>query len=204
MDVDLVPYPQEVIMYLVKFKGTFGYIKPWSAVRDELTYSQQFLSFSTVMGIEKKLFPDLLSEKGLKKILRYKLRFSGYSLQQEVIHAKKTSSAKPDKSILKRGILINPELSILFHSIEDAQAAVVQHICLCRNEDILFPEETISEISLEEFNSLPGFELRFDLTEDKFMTGFNRYILDDNGNASRDFGTLTITDNPLIESENEL
>jgi hypothetical protein len=200
-------------MFLVKFKGTFGFIKPWSAVRDEVTYSQQFLSYSTLMGIEKKLFPELLREPDLRKILRYKLRFSGFSLQQEVIQAKNTYKfkkgikvyvLKPERSILKRGFLINPELSLLFNSIEDAKLANIQHICMCRNEDILFPEEKICEISLAEFNELPGFELRFDLKENSFMTGFNRYRLDENDFAIRDFGTLTITANPLIEFENDL
>lgn len=31
-------------MYVVTYKGQFGFIKPWTAVRDEETFSQQFLT----------------------------------------------------------------------------------------------------------------------------------------------------------------
>lgn len=30
-------------MYIVTYKGPFGFIKPWTAVRDGETFSQQFL-----------------------------------------------------------------------------------------------------------------------------------------------------------------
>ena len=70
--------------YVVKFTGNFGFIKPWTAVRDETTYSQQFLSASTLEGIEKKLFPETLSNIGvISKIKRYRLSYSSISLQQE-------------------------------------------------------------------------------------------------------------------------
>ena len=56
-------------MYVVKYKGDFGFIKPWTAVRDGKTYSQQFLTPSIIEGIEKKLFPEMLSYNGvIKKI----------------------------------------------------------------------------------------------------------------------------------------
>ena len=31
-------------MYIVIYKGPFGFIKPWTAVRDGETFSQQFLT----------------------------------------------------------------------------------------------------------------------------------------------------------------
>ena len=43
-------------MYIVTYKGKFGFIKPWTAVRDGETFSQQFLTPSIIEGIEKKLF----------------------------------------------------------------------------------------------------------------------------------------------------
>ncbi len=30
-------------MYVIKYSGPFGFIKPWTAVRDSETYSQNFL-----------------------------------------------------------------------------------------------------------------------------------------------------------------
>ena len=40
-------------MYVVTYKGPFGFIKPWTAVRDGETFSQQFLTPSIIEGIEK-------------------------------------------------------------------------------------------------------------------------------------------------------
>lgn len=70
--------------YVVKYTGPFGFIKPWTAVRDGLTYSQQFLSPSTLEGIEKKLFSETLSQNGfISKIKRYRLSYSAIDVQQE-------------------------------------------------------------------------------------------------------------------------
>ena len=55
--------------YIATFHGTFAFIKPWSAVRDGETFSMQFLTPSVIEGIEKKLFPELLQQSGIKKIL---------------------------------------------------------------------------------------------------------------------------------------
>lgn len=54
-------------LFVVKYAGPFGFIKPWTAVRDGETYSQQFLTPSIVEGMEKKLFPEMLAERGIKK-----------------------------------------------------------------------------------------------------------------------------------------
>lgn len=35
-------------MYIVTYKGQFGFIKPWTAVRDGETFSQQFLTPSII------------------------------------------------------------------------------------------------------------------------------------------------------------
>lgn len=42
-------------MYIVTYKGQFGFIKPWTAVRDGETFSQQFLTPSIIEGIEKAI-----------------------------------------------------------------------------------------------------------------------------------------------------
>ena len=70
--------------YVVKYSGPFGYIKPWTAVRDGLTYSQQFLTPSTLSGISQKLFG--LGNEG--RIARHKLQSKGMSEQQEQTQAK--------------------------------------------------------------------------------------------------------------------
>src|SRR5574344_2191425 len=104
-------------MYVVKYIGKFGFIKPWTAVRDGMTFSQQFLTPSIIEGIEKKLFPELLSQNGIiSKIVRHKLNYSSIDIQQEQTQTRGWECKKKDKlmirnlSILKRGIMLNPVL----------------------------------------------------------------------------------------------
>lgn len=66
--------------YVVKYAGPFGFIKPWTAVRDASggeTYSQQFLTPSIIEGIRQKL--------EVTAIMRHKLSYAGIDLQQEVV-----------------------------------------------------------------------------------------------------------------------
>ncbi len=187
--------------YVVKYSGPFGFIKPWTAVRDSKTFSQQFLTASIIEGIEKKLFPETLHEVGIQKINRYKLIYSSVSMQQEVTQTRGWEYKKQqgimvrNRSILDRGVLLNPVLLIAFNSQKDATNASMQHICLCRNEDILLPNFNILEMTEEEFDVLSGFELRFGSLEDSFLTGFNRFQ-----NAEPMYGELEVTGNPISNS----
>lgn len=167
--------------YIVKYAGAFGFIKPWCAVRDGETYSQQFLTPSIIEGIEKKLFPELLNEKSIHKIIRHKLSYSGLCVQQEQTQTRGWEYKKSEKrmlralSILKRGVLLNPVLCLAFKEKEDAERALVQHICLCRNEDILLPFSQLYRMEEEEFEQLEGYELRFRESGQSFLVGFNRF-----------------------------
>ncbi|WP_343690420.1 hypothetical protein [Chitinophaga sp.] len=167
--------------YVVKYTGPFGFIKPWTAVRDSKTFSQQFLTASTLEGIEKKLFPEQLKEIGIKKIARYRLSYDSINLQQEVTqtrgweYKKQQSLMVRNRSILDRGVMLSPMLMLAFSDRQDAETAAEQHICLCRNEDILLPEPEILLFEEEEFNDICGFELIFGETDDSFLTGFNRF-----------------------------
>jgi hypothetical protein len=187
--------------YVVKYTGPFGFIKPWTAVRDGKTFSQQFLTASIIEGIEKKLFPLLLKEKGIKKILRHKLTYSSISIQQEVTQTRGWEYKKQEKvmirnrSILERGVMLSPILLLAFSTSEDALQASLQHICLCRNEDVLLPEQQIQAIPENDFNLIDGFELRFGEHEDSFLTGFNRF-----NEATPMYGKLEITGNPVNNS----
>lgn len=147
-------------MYVVTYKGQFGFIKPWTAVRDEETFSQQFLTPSIIEGIEKKLFPELLSVSGIHKILRHKLKYDSMDTQQEVTQTRgwqyKNRTFIRDRSVLKRSVLLNPVLYIAFEREEDAIVASRQHVCVCRNEDVLLPESEIRIMEEEQFNLLPG------------------------------------------------
>lgn len=164
--------------YIVKYTGKFGFVKPWTAVRDGETYSQQFLSPSTLEGIEKKLFPETLSLNGqISKIVRYRLTCAAINIQQEQTQTRGFNGKRKirDLSILKRGVMIDPTLYLAFNSKSDAEQASYQHICLCRNEDILLPDPLVEEMDEASFNSLKGFELRFGRSERSFLVGYNRF-----------------------------
>lgn len=168
--------------YVVKYTGKFGFIKPWTAVRDGETFSQQFLTPSIIEGMEKKLFPELLENHGnVEKIKRHKLSYSSIVSQQEVTQPRGWEIKKKEKvmvrerAILKRGVMIDPVLFLAFDNKENALIASKQHLCLCRNEDIVLPDAEIYEMSEDEFAEIKGFELRFGESEYSFLVGFNRF-----------------------------
>ncbi len=192
-------------MYLVKYTGQFAFIKPWTAVRDEETFSQQFLTPSMVAGIERKLFPELLKEKyGIYKIKRHRLSYSQVSSQQEQTQPRgwneKGKGVKKEYSrpyaILTRGVLLNPILFLAFDNLSDAEIAQAQHVCLARNEDILYATDEIIEATEEEFDTneelFKGYELIFEEGEESFMVGYNRL----NNNEAM-YGRLKIVGNPV-------
>ena len=194
-----------MIMYIVKYTGPFGFIKPWTAVRDDETFSQQFLTPSIIAGIERKLFPELLNkEYGIYKIKRHRLSYSQISSQQEQTQPRGWNEKGKDRNkeyyrpyaILTRGIMLNPVLHLAFENKIDAKIAQKQHICLARNEDILYAEDKIFDVTEEEFDTnyelFRGYELIFENTEDSFMVGYNRL----NKNEPM-YGSLLIVGNPV-------
>ena len=182
--------------YVVKYSGPFGFIKPWTAVRDGETFSQQFLTPSIIEGIRQKL--------EVNAILRHKLTYAAINVQQEVVQAKALDYKRQskiylrEKSILKRGVMLNPTLILAFQTLEEAQNAATQHICLCRNEDVLLPVGNVEPIEETEFDNLPGFEFRFGKNGKAFMAGYNRF-----DNNSPMYGWLDITGNPIQKPEYE-
>ncbi len=184
--------------FVVKYSGQFGFIKPWTAVRDSETFSQQFLTPSIVEGIEKKLFPELLNEKGIHKIKRHRLNYQGLDTQQEKTWAKgginvykDGNQYKTNVGILNRGVMLNPNLYLCFGSEQDAKVAMAQSICLCRNEDILMPE-LMQVMGIENFDEIEGFELYFTDADTGFKVGHNRF-----DEASEMFGELKVYGNPI-------
>lgn len=193
--------------YVVKYSGPFAFIKPWTAVRDGETFSQQFLTHSMIEGIEKKLFPEVLPQRGLHGlIVGHRLNYTGISRQQEQTWSKAwiekkadpiirqklvkkkgveklidikipTITRRPATGILFRGVLIAPNLYLAFSSQELAERACIQHICLSRNEDVLFPEGIIdADDDMWRSDAFPGFELEFDSDgQRKFKVGHNRF-----------------------------
>lgn len=161
------------IYHVVRYTGPFGYIKPWTAVRDERTFTQQFLTPSIVEGLRIKL--------GVSAILRHRLTYHKIDLQQErtqsrafVIEAKKKRATR-EQSILVRGVMLNPTLTLAFATAEEAALAAEQHICLCRNEDVLLPDTVVEMLSVDTFDKLPGFELLFGESPSAIMVGYDRF-----------------------------
>ncbi|WNJ20032.1 hypothetical protein [Pontibacter sp. G13] len=189
--------------FIVTYKGPFGFIKPWTAVRDSETFSQQFLTPSIVEGIEKKLFPVQLNHRGIEKILRHRLSYEQMSAQQEQIQPRGWNSGNIGKrkgfvrprAVLIRSVLQNPTLHLAFGNEQDALQAFGQHICLCRNEDILLPH-SIVQVSSEEFDSdedrFSGFELAFGDGPESFLVGYNRYH-----EGEKMYGHLKVIGNPV-------
>lgn len=180
--------------HVVTYTGPFGFIKPWTAVRDELTYSQQFLTPSIVEGMRQKL--------GVSEILRHRLSHDGFSVQQEVTQTagmnRKTVKSRGEitynrpTAILERGVMLNPTLHLAFPTRADAETAHRQHLCLSRNEDVVMPDGPIRRLSTDEFDEIPGFELRFGKGGDAFMVGYNRFE-----DGAPMYGRLTITGDPV-------
>lgn len=171
-------------LYVIKYVGPFGFIKPWTAVRDSETFSQQFLTPSILEGIEKKLFPELLDISGIKKIVRHRLSYDQVSQQQEVIQARGWNQTKKGQkylferptSIIVRGVLLNPVLYLAFKDLKDAEQALMQHVCLVRNEDVMLPQQilTLSESEFDDEEAFAGFELVFEKNDKSFLVGIDR------------------------------
>jgi hypothetical protein len=190
---------EQELYHLVRYTGPFGFIKPWTAVRDSETFSQQFLTPSILCGMERKLFPELLDEPfGIVRISAHRLSYGGLSSQQEQTQPrgwnKKSKHLERPRAILTRGVMLNPVLTLAFREREYAEEAARQHLCLCRNEDIVLPDPVVQTVSAAEFDSPPfdGFELIFADTAQSFVVGYNRF---DSGQVMK--GWLKIVGNPV-------
>ena len=132
------------------------------------------------------MFPELLTTKGINKIQRYRLAYNGMARQMETVQAadytaKNIEGSKAFKrmtrkaGVLHRNVLVDPILYLAFSQASDAEIAAQQHLCLCRNEDLVFPVEVL-EMSEAMFSQLSGFELRFGKElAGSFLVGYNRY-----------------------------
>jgi hypothetical protein len=169
--------------YAVKYKGAFAFIKPYSSFRDITTFSQQFLTKSTLIGIELEIFENYgyIKTGDVNCIKRYKLTHKGFTQQQEVIKSTNIRYGKKKgelyikdggEGIIFRNVLTNPELILAFDNKEKAEIAYDTLIRLSRMEDFMYPVE-LFEINEEDFNNLKGFET-FD-NENGFLCGYNRF-----------------------------
>lgn len=208
-------------LHVVRYTGTFGFIKPWTAVRDGETFSQQFLTPSIIEGMRIKL------EASENSIVRHRVRYAGYSAQQETTQTRGIKQERKNgqvrysrpASIIVRHVLLQPTLFLAFASETDARKAVTEHLCLCRNEDLVYPvgdpvpmpEADFDDAENREYN---GIELRFTRTgyeeteagdrangasDDSFCVGYNRF-----GAGGAMYGALYIVGNPVRTTQEEI
>jgi hypothetical protein len=178
--------------YVVKYTGPFGFIKPWTAVRDELTFSQLYLTGSILKGMSQKLFG--LGE--MDRILRHRLSYDQLVETQERTLPKLLKTAKAG-GILKRQVMLNPVLHLAFDTQTDALIAAEQNLCLCRNEDLVWPSEPMM-MSEENFDAVPGFEF-VPKTESQggIFHGWDRTTVDEAGYHQKQYGIIRRVGEPM-------
>src|SRR5690606_33345966 len=91
-----------------------------------------------------------------------------------------------------RGVMLDPVLHIAFPTAEDAERAATQHLCLCRNEDLVYPTGPARQLETAAFNALEGFELHFGADEPgAFIVGTSRFE-----DGAPMYGRLEVVGNP--------
>jgi len=183
-------------MYTIKYSGVFAFMAPYSTGRNTYIKSRSFVIPSTLKGIERFLFPELLRDKSVKlqKISRCKLQYESiHNTQEEVtrcsVKKNKNKDIIQEKSVITRGLLYNVSCFIAFKNEEDAKRAYAETIRLSRKEDMLLPKE-FNECSDEEFSNLKGIEFveTNEADSQAILVGNNRY--DD---YSKTYGRVVIT-----------
>lgn len=183
------------MLHIVRWSGPFGFLKPWTAVRDAEIYSQTFLTPSVLEGLRQKL--------GVSAILRHRLHHLGLSRQQEQVQSSGWAEKKEKGSdgrrqirltrgtgVLVRGVLLRPTLCLAFATFEEAVLAAEQHICLCRNEDVLLPLDAPEVMTDVEFDRMPGIEFIVGEGPDSALVGYNRFERDAEGRPAPMVGRI--------------
>lgn len=160
------------MIYAIKYEGVFGFIKPFTSMRDELINSEKYLYPSTINGIEKKLFNNIQN-----RIIGHRLNFDSLSLQNETTRSIGLVNNRHKNGIVKRYVLINPKLFLFFYNFNDATMASKKSIFLSRNEDILYPNNKIYKLNENELENIDGFEGVETNENDPegVFVGFNKY-----------------------------
>jgi hypothetical protein len=162
------------MIYVIKYTGRFAFIKPITSTKDAKTVTNTFLYPSSIIGIERHLFSELSenNSKKITKILGHRIDYTTISTMQEAAQAiSHIQTSKNQRNeyygynigIVERSVMINPILYLAFSNREDAEIARDTHICLSRNEDLMFSDGQIYELNnMNDFNNpnnYPGFEL---------------------------------------------
>ena len=87
--------------------------------------------------------------------------------------------------------MLYPTLYLAFKDQEYSYEAATQHICLCRNEDLMLPID-FEIMTDDEFTAIDGFELHHEKNDRSFIVGYNRYQ-----QSELMFGWIEISGNPV-------
>ena len=181
------------MIYVVKYVGRFGFIKPVTSTKDGKSVTNTFLYPSSIIGIERHLFPKLSenNSKKITKIIGHRIDYTTISVQQERVHAiSNIESTQHQKNeyygfnvgIVNRGVMVNPILYFAFNNEIDAEIARNSHVCLSRNEDLMLSDGHIYKLNdINDFNDpneYPGFELEpcIEYFDDSIKETISSYI----------------------------
>lgn len=175
------------MLYCVTFGGIikpyFGFIAPYTSVRDSETFSLTFCPPSVIDGIEKNLGCS-------GKIVRHKLTYFMGAMDKEFVKAivyTKTNDLK--QTIHLKHVLINPVLTLAFDNYSDANNAVLTSISFGQKEYLLCAlpnsddnttkmktnqDDYIQIINDDDFDLIPGVETFLTTEDDGIYVGNNR------------------------------
>jgi len=167
--------------YVIKYTGDFGFIKPPTANRSGLIFSQNYLTPANIRGIEKFLFPEelyLLSDYE-PRIIRHRVYFRQRIQTVETTHGRGTGLYKGiyrGKATLQRHVLFNLIVHLAFSQEKYAQDAIKHHIHFGAKEHLLFPDKLILKMSPLEFKQIKGFEfITNNNHNNSILIGYDRY-----------------------------
>jgi hypothetical protein len=125
-------------MFAVEYVGKFAFVKNMNAQRCEYILSDYQLEPCTLAGISDRLGVPIAG---------YRLDFESIFEDQEnvcsPIVVQKGVLKKPGKSIIKRGLLSNVVLKLLFEREVDAQVAMKNVVYLSAKNYMLMPDKLI-------------------------------------------------------------
>ena len=169
-------------------------------MRDAEIYSQPFLTPSILEGIRQKL--------GVERIASHRLSHAGIARQQEQTQARAWAKAQ-DKSlpkgdqrfnrargILVRGVMLSPHLHLAFETPAEAERAAEQHVCLCRNEDVLLPDAPVA-LTTAAFDEIPGMTFEASTGAGALLVGYDRFHPDGDARPRPMTGHLRIVGAPV-------
>lgn len=169
-------------LYIVKYEGKFGFIRPVNCDKNIKIYSQDYIVSSHLYGMRDKLKTGNIKRHLLKAddgFSEEQIETNSISYPDHVIRNLDAKHKQDSfKSILTIGKLQNPQLWLAFSKKEDLLKAKTQVVHLVDSENMLFPVEFF-DMSEYEFNQFQketgGKEFIETYNQNDLVFGYNRY-----------------------------